>query len=81
MEHFLDEVIPDIWLSWLWFRRYVLSYPLRCDRRCVGCQRPVGEPLVIDGHNWRVTKAELPLALRDLDATDPTWKLFSAHVD
>ena len=39
------------------------------------------EPLVIGGHNWRVTKAELPLALRDLDATDPSWKLFSAHVD
>jgi len=72
IEHFLDEVIPDIWLSWLWFRKYVLSYPLRCDRRCVGCQRPVGEPLMIDRHNLRVTRAELPLALRSLDAVDPT---------
>ena len=36
---------------------------------------------MIDGRNWRVTKAELPLALRDLDAKDLTWKLFSAHVD
>ena len=81
MEHFLDEVIPGVWLSWLWFRRYILSYPVRCDRRCVGCHRPVDEPLVIGGHNWRVTKAELPLVLRDLNATDPSWKLFSAHVD
>ena len=36
---------------------------------------------MIGGHNWRVTKAELPLALRNLDATDPSWRLFSAHVD
>jgi hypothetical protein len=34
-EHYLEEVIPDIWLSWLWFRRYILSYPLRCDQRCL----------------------------------------------
>jgi len=60
MEHFLDEVIPDMWLSWLWFRRYILSYPVRCEKRCVGCHRPGDEPLVIDGRNWRVTKAELP---------------------
>ena len=65
MEHFVDEVIPDIWLSWLWFRRYVLS-------KVRGLSATGGEPLMIDGHNWRVTRAELPLALRDLDATDPT---------
>ena len=36
---------------------------------------------MIDGYNWRVSRAELPLALRDVEATSSTWKLFSAHVD
>jgi len=35
MEHFVDEVIPDIWLSWLWFRRYIMSYSMRCDKSIV----------------------------------------------
>jgi hypothetical protein len=81
MEHFVDEVIPDIWLSWLWFRRYILSYPMRCDRRCVGCHRPRGDPLVIGGHNWRVTKSELPPGLRNVEMTDDTWRLFNSHVE
>ena len=36
---------------------------------------------MIDGHNWRVSKAELPLALRDIEVMDPTWKFFNAHVE
>jgi hypothetical protein len=81
MEHFVSEVIPDIWLSWLWFRRYILSYPMRCDRRCVGCHRPRGEPLVIGGHNWRVIKSELLPELRNVEMTDDTWRLFNSHVE
>ena len=81
IEYFVGEVIPDIWLSWLWFRRYILSYPLRCDRRCVGCHRPRGDLLVIGGHNWRVAISELPPALRDVEVTDDTWKLFNSHVE
>ena len=38
-------------------------------------------PLMIDGHNWRVSREELPLALRDMEVRDPTWKLFNSHVE
>ena len=36
---------------------------------------------MINGRNWRVSRAELPLALRDMEMTAATWKLFDAHVE
>ena len=36
---------------------------------------------MINGHNWRVEKSELPLALRDMEVTDDTWKLFNLHFE
>jgi hypothetical protein len=52
---------PNILLSWLWFRRYVLAYPERClpamkDCHCWG-KTKVGKP-------WAIADEEYPVALR-----------------
>ena len=28
-----DDEVPNLLLSWLWFRRYILAYPERCTRQ------------------------------------------------
>ena len=69
--HF-DVAFPNILLSWLWFRRYILAYPERCvpemeDCHCWGVTA-VGEP-------WAISEAEYPVALRGKATAELDLKL------
>jgi hypothetical protein len=64
---YFKVTFPNILLSWLWFRRYILAYPERCvpemkDCHCWG-ETKVGDP-------WAVSEGEYPLALRDKATAD-----------
>jgi hypothetical protein len=55
---------PDLLLSWLWFRRYILEYPERCVQTEVYCHRWVAKPDA--AKVWEVREQEYSLLLRDL---------------
>jgi hypothetical protein len=64
---YLKVTFPNILLSWLWFRRYILAYPERCvpemeDCHCWG-KTKVGDP-------WAVSEDEYPVALRGKATAD-----------
>jgi hypothetical protein len=64
---YFKVTFPNILLSWLWFRRYILAYPERCvpemkDCHCWG-KTKVGDP-------WAVSEGEYPLALRGKATAD-----------
>jgi hypothetical protein len=71
-----DEV-PNLLLSWLWFRRYILAYPERCTSQEDQCHI-----LKTQGRSkWSVTEAEYPPLLRGQSPDHPWIQEFNDQID
>ena len=71
-----DEV-PNLLFSWLWFRRYILSYPERCEKTEASCHHYFQQKKSA----WTVTEKEYPLLLRELPPTHALIKEFEDQID
>ena len=69
--------IPDLCYSWLWFRRYILSVPLRCSDGMGRCHR-IGES---EGRPGWITRGEYPQELLELGPLDEGRLRFEEQVD
>ena len=75
---YFKVTFPNILLSWLWFRRYILAYPERCvpemkDCHCWG-ETKVGDP-------WAVSEGELTADLDDAVDSERALKELRAEFE